>query len=140
MSLALEHVAALLEWPAPELDEAAFLTELLERTGALLLLDLANLYANARNHGGDPLDLLDALPLGGSPTSMWPAGRARRPVPRHPRPPDPGRRPRPGRRAGRRATRPGSCWKRDDAYPPEPELAAELDAIAAAARAGSARR
>ena len=61
--LALEHVAALLEWPAPELDEAAFLTELLERTGALLLLDLANLYANARNHGGDPLDLLDALPL-----------------------------------------------------------------------------
>src|SRR5215204_6982037 len=51
--LALEHVAALLEWPAPELDEAAFLTELLERTGALLLLDLANTYANARNHGGD---------------------------------------------------------------------------------------
>src|SRR4029453_5992672 len=61
--LALEHVAALLEWPAPELDKAAFLTELLERTGAWLLLDLANLYANARNHGGDPLAFLDALPL-----------------------------------------------------------------------------
>ena len=61
--LALEHVAALLEWPAPELDEAAFLTELLERTGALLLLDVANLYANARNHGGDPLAFLDRLPL-----------------------------------------------------------------------------
>ena len=61
--LALEHVAALLEWPAPELDEAAFLTELLDRTGAWLLLDLANLYANARNHGGDPLAFLDALPL-----------------------------------------------------------------------------
>jgi hypothetical protein len=47
----------------PELDEAAFLTELLDRTGALLLLDVANLYANARNHGGDPLAFLDALPL-----------------------------------------------------------------------------
>jgi glutamate transport system ATP-binding protein len=52
--LVSKHVAALLEWPAPELDEAAFLTELLDRTGARLLLDLANLYANARNHGGDP--------------------------------------------------------------------------------------
>src|SRR4029453_1420030 len=31
--LALEHVAALLEWPAPELDEAAFLAGLLERPG-----------------------------------------------------------------------------------------------------------
>jgi uncharacterized protein (UPF0276 family) len=30
--------------------------------------------------------------------------------------------------------------ERDDAYPPEPELAAELDAIAAAVRAGSAAR
>jgi uncharacterized protein (UPF0276 family) len=30
--------------------------------------------------------------------------------------------------------------ERDDAYPPEPELAAELDAIAAAVRAGTAVR
>ena len=35
---------------------------------------------------------------------------------------------------------PGVMLERDDAYPAEPELAAELDAIAAATRAGVARR
>jgi uncharacterized protein (UPF0276 family) len=131
--LALEHVAALLEWPAPELDEAAFLTELLDRTGALLLLDLANLYANARNHGGDPLAFLDALPLeriayvhvagGVEHDGLYHDTHA------HPTPPavldlvaelcarrDP----------------PGVMLERDDDYPPEAELAAELAAIAAA--------
>src|SRR6185312_7756199 len=38
-------------------------TEILARTGALLLLDVANVYANARNRGTDPLDLLDRIPL-----------------------------------------------------------------------------
>lgn len=61
--LALEPIAALFEWPDDELDEASFLTELLQRTDALLLLDLANVFVNARNHGHDPLDLLDRLPL-----------------------------------------------------------------------------
>ncbi len=42
---------------------ATFLTEILERTGALLLLDIANVYANARNRGADPVALLDRLPL-----------------------------------------------------------------------------
>jgi uncharacterized protein (UPF0276 family) len=61
--LALEPIAALFEWPEPELAEADFLTEILDRTGALLLLDIANVYANARNRGEDPVDLLDRLPL-----------------------------------------------------------------------------
>lgn len=61
--LALENIATLFEWPGAELDEAAFLSELLLRTGAPLLLDVANLYANARNHGFDALAVLDALPL-----------------------------------------------------------------------------
>jgi uncharacterized protein len=139
--LALEHVAALLEWPAPELDEAAFLTELLERTGAMLLLDLANTYANARNHGGDPLAFLDALPLERI-AYVHVAGGVERDglyhdTHAHPTPPavlelvaelcarrDP----------------PGVMLERDDAYPPEAELAAELDAIAAATHAGAARR
>jgi uncharacterized protein len=146
--LALEHVAALLEWPAPELDEAAFLTELLDRTGALLLLDLANLHANARNHGGDPLAFLDALPLERI-AYVHVAGGVERDglyhdTHAHPTPPAvldlvaelcarftgglPRRDP------------PGVMLERDDAYPPEPELAAELDAIAAATRAGVARR
>ncbi len=60
--LALEHPAALLRWPEADFDEAGFLTELAERTGALLLLDLANLRADQINHGVDPHRFLDALP------------------------------------------------------------------------------
>ncbi|MFL6144979.1 MAG: DUF692 domain-containing protein [Labedaea sp.] len=61
--LALEHVAAVLAWPEDELTEAEFLSELLDRTGALLLLDVANLYSSAVNFGTDPVAVLDALPL-----------------------------------------------------------------------------
>jgi uncharacterized protein len=61
--IALEPIAALFDWPDDELDEADFLTEILDRTSALLLLDIANVYANARNRGTDPLALLDRLPL-----------------------------------------------------------------------------
>jgi uncharacterized protein (UPF0276 family) len=60
--LALEPIAALFDWPDSELSEVDFLTELLDRTAALLLLDIANVYANARNRGEDPHELLDALP------------------------------------------------------------------------------
>lgn len=61
--LALEPIAALFDWPDDELDEADFVNEILERSGALLLLDVANVYANARNRGTDPMRLLDRLPL-----------------------------------------------------------------------------
>ncbi len=61
--LALENVAGLFDWPDAEYDEADFLTELVERTGVLLLLDLANLYANGCNFGFDPEATLDRLPL-----------------------------------------------------------------------------
>ncbi len=61
--LALEHVAAVLEWPDDEFTEAQFLCEIVERTGALLLLDVANLYTSAVNFGADPLAALEMLPL-----------------------------------------------------------------------------
>jgi uncharacterized protein (UPF0276 family) len=61
--LALENIAALCEWPGAAMDEATFLTEILERADVLLLLDLENVYANARNHGGDPVAFLGRLPL-----------------------------------------------------------------------------
>jgi uncharacterized protein len=60
--LALEPIAALVEWPDDELTELQFLTEILDRTGAMLLLDIANVYANAVNRHEDPRDLLAALP------------------------------------------------------------------------------
>ena len=61
--LAVEPVAALVEWPDADLSEADFVAEVIERSGALLLLDLANLYVNAGNFGTDPGEALDRLPL-----------------------------------------------------------------------------
>lgn len=55
--LALEPIASLFEWPDAEMDEATFVSEVLARTGTRLVLDLANLYANAQNHHSDPLSL-----------------------------------------------------------------------------------
>ena len=45
------------------MSEAQFVTEIVERTGVMLLLDIANVYANASNHGGDPLATAFAMPL-----------------------------------------------------------------------------
>jgi uncharacterized protein (UPF0276 family) len=61
--IALEPIAAIFDWPDNELDEGDFLTEILDRTGALLLLDVANVYANALNRGDDPAALFDRIPL-----------------------------------------------------------------------------
>ena len=61
--LALEHVASVVSWPDDEFTEAQFLCEIIERTGAHLLLDVANLYTSAVNFGTEPLDALDTLPL-----------------------------------------------------------------------------
>lgn len=60
---ALENVAAPIAWPDDELAEADFLAELLDRTGARLLLDASNLHANLVNHGGDLDRYLSRLPL-----------------------------------------------------------------------------
>ena len=136
--LALEPIARLFEWPAPDLDEGDFLTELLDRTGALLLLDVANVWANARNSRSDPVALLDRLPLdrlayvhvaGGTErdgiyhdthTHSVPAGVLR--LLAH---------------AAERVPIPGVMLERDGRFPAMDELDAELDAIAAAARPGA---
>ncbi|WP_199443943.1 DUF692 domain-containing protein [Umezawaea beigongshangensis] len=61
--LALENVAALLEWPDGELTEGQFLADLVERTDCWLLIDVANLHANAVNLGTDASRFLDEIPL-----------------------------------------------------------------------------
>jgi len=60
--LILENITYQATFPWSELDEAAFLGELLERTGCGLLLDVTNLYTNSINHRFDPLKFLDRLP------------------------------------------------------------------------------
>lgn len=61
--LAVENVATLFDWPEDELTESEFLTELVERTGVCLVLDIANVYANARNRHRDPWTELARLPV-----------------------------------------------------------------------------
>jgi len=46
-----------------ELDEADFLRAVLDGSGASLLLDVNNVYVNARNHGFDARSFIDRLPL-----------------------------------------------------------------------------
>ncbi|MFC3384123.1 DUF692 domain-containing protein [Couchioplanes azureus] len=131
--LALEPIAALFDWPDDELDEGAFLTEILERTDALLLLDVANVYANARNRGTDPAALLDRLPLdriaychvaGGSAHDGVYHDTHTDAVPREVLDLV--------AELCRRHRPPALMLERDGAYPPAAELSAELDAIAAA--------
>ncbi|MFD7259181.1 DUF692 domain-containing protein [Streptomyces sp. NPDC059874] len=130
--LALENIAALFSWPDEELTEGQFLTELVERTGVRLLIDVANLHTNRVNRGEDPAAVLDAIPLealayvhvagGVEKGGVWHDTHA------HPVPPvvlD--------LLAGLRSRvdPPGVLLERDDDFPPEPELAAELTAIRA---------
>ncbi|MFD6533524.1 DUF692 domain-containing protein [Streptomyces sp. NPDC060184] len=61
--LALENIAALVDWPDEELTEGQFLAELVERTGVRLLIDVANLHTNHVNRGEDPATALDELPV-----------------------------------------------------------------------------
>jgi uncharacterized protein (UPF0276 family) len=63
LPFAVEHIASPLVLPGAEMSEAAFLTAMLDRTGAGLLLDLMNVYANAWNQRFDPYAFLTAIPL-----------------------------------------------------------------------------
>ncbi|MFN7183694.1 MAG: DUF692 domain-containing protein [Thermomonas haemolytica] len=59
----LENPSTYVEYDAEEYDEAAFITEVVCRTGCGLLLDVNNAYVSCRNHGRDPRAYLAALPL-----------------------------------------------------------------------------
>ncbi len=59
----LENIATLIDPPASTLDEATWTSAIIEGSGADLLLDLHNLYANALNFGERPEALLMRFPL-----------------------------------------------------------------------------
>ena len=58
----LENITYYVDMATP-LTEAQFITEVMEHCECGLLLDLANLDINARNHGFDPLEFLDTIPV-----------------------------------------------------------------------------
>lgn len=59
----LENIATLVEPPGSPLDEPAWTRAIVQGSGAAMLLDLHNLYANAVNFGHDPFAMLEAMPL-----------------------------------------------------------------------------
>jgi uncharacterized protein len=139
--LALENVAALVAWPEDELTEGDFLAELVDRTGVRLLVDVANLHTNQVNFGADAVAALDALPLAALAYVHVAGGVARDGVwhdtHAHAVPPavldvlaalcD-------------RTDPPGVLLERDDRYPADAEIAAELAAIRAVVTGAAVRR
>ena len=63
LPILLENIAYSFPLPGAEMTEAGFVGSILESTDAYLLLDLENVHANALNHGYDPIDYLESLPL-----------------------------------------------------------------------------
>jgi uncharacterized protein (UPF0276 family) len=59
----LENPATYVEFTKSTMDEASFITEVLQRTGCGLLLDVNNVYVSSVNHHRDPAATLRALPL-----------------------------------------------------------------------------
>jgi uncharacterized protein len=60
--LVLENVSSYVQYTASELTEWEFLAAVAERADCEILLDLNNVYVNARNHGFDPVQYLCGLP------------------------------------------------------------------------------
>jgi uncharacterized protein (UPF0276 family) len=129
--LALENISAFFEWPDAEMSEGEFLSSLLSATDSLLLLDTANVHANAHNLGLDIPAFLDSLPLerlaychvggGIERDGLWHDTHA------HPVAPE----------ALdilatllRRHRVPGAMLERDDGFPTDMEIHRELDALA----------
>ena len=131
--LALENIAALFDWPENEMTEAQFIGEVLDRTGALLLLDVANLFSSGVNFGVDPLSALDELPLDRI-GYVHVAGGVERDGVWHDTHTHPVTEPILAvlRELARRTSPPAVLLERDGDYPPPAELAAELSAIRAA--------
>jgi uncharacterized protein len=138
--LALENIAAVVEWPEAGMGEAEFLAALLERTDTRLLLDVSNVHANARNHGLDPLAYLDTLPLdrlayvhvggGVEHDGIYHDTHAHRVDPAALELLE---------ELAARVEIPGAMLERDDDFPPADELAGELEAIREAVRRGARR-
>jgi len=128
--LVLENIASLFEWPDNTMDEPEFLTRLTRETDAMLLLDVSNLYANALNHGFDPIEYVERLPSS-KIAYMHVAGGTMRKGLYH----DTHAHPLPGavlQLVSDIALRlPGvpAMLERDDCFPIQKELFAELDSI-----------
>ncbi|WP_030020718.1 DUF692 domain-containing protein [Streptomyces monomycini] len=128
--LAVENIAALVNWPGEEMTEGQFLAELVERTGVRLLIDVANLHTNHVNRNEDPATALDELPVEAI-AYVHVAGGVERDGVWHDTHAHPVTRPVLDVLAElcARVSPPGVLLERDEDFPATGELASELDAI-----------
>jgi len=61
--LVLENPSTYLEFGDDEMSEHEFISELCERTGCFLLLDVNNIYVSGTNHGFDPEAYIAGIPV-----------------------------------------------------------------------------
>ena len=61
-AIVVENVSSYYAFPESTMPEYEFVAAVAARTGCRLLVDVNNIYVNARNHGLDPLAFLDAMP------------------------------------------------------------------------------
>lgn len=59
----LENPSYYVEMPGAQMEEAAFITQVLEKSDCGLMLDINNVYVNSRNHGYDAKEFLKNIPL-----------------------------------------------------------------------------
>jgi uncharacterized protein (UPF0276 family) len=59
----LENVSSYLTYAESTLSEWDFLSEVAERADCGILLDINNIYVSAKNHGFDPFEYLEAIPI-----------------------------------------------------------------------------
>lgn len=60
--LVIENISSYLRFKSDDLNEAEFISAVLEESDAGLLLDLNNVFVNSKNHGWDPYDFIDQIP------------------------------------------------------------------------------
>lgn len=61
--MAVENISWYMHMGHGQMDEPEFLAEILERADCGLLLDVNNVFVNAQNHGFDPYDWMQRIPL-----------------------------------------------------------------------------
>jgi uncharacterized protein (UPF0276 family) len=61
-AMLLENVSSYVTFTESTMPEWDFVTEVARRAGSGILLDVNNVFVNAKNHGFDPVEYLDAVP------------------------------------------------------------------------------
>ncbi|WP_246047583.1 DUF692 domain-containing protein [Leptospira ilyithenensis] len=60
--IAVENISAYFNYTSSSMSECEFVSQLVRRTGCLLLLDINNIYVNAKNFHFDPMDFVRSIP------------------------------------------------------------------------------